>query len=241
MPEQSTSTSISTLDATNSYTIREAATLCDVSVDTIKRRLHDERFPNAEQTKGRTGNEWRIPSDELGDVAKAEGWNIDLATALPQHEPQQEAAALQDLVEQAIADAAGRAEAEAKLEHSQGEIDRLTKSLERAESDVEHWRTEHGQTERDLVDANARLDELRGQLEKAENLRTESAQERDSLDLEHRELQRTSAESLLAVSADLETARNDVDQVVGERDELAAKLAKAESSMGWWARRRYQR
>ena len=241
MPEQSTSTSTSTLDATNSYTIREAATLCDVSVDTVKRRLQDERFPNAEQTKGRTGNEWRIPSDELGDVAKAEGWNIDLATALPQHEPQQEAPALQDLVDQAIADAAGRAEAEAKLEHSQGEIDRLTKSLERAESDVEHWRTEHGQTERDLVDANARLDELRGQLEKAENLSAESAQERDSLDQQHRELQKESAESLSALSKELDSAQTEHQATAEERDELAAKLAQAEASMGWWTRRKYER
>ena len=237
MPEQTAST----LDATNSYTIREAATLCDVSVDTIKRRLHDERFPNAEQTKGRTGNEWRIPSDELGDVAKAEGWNIDLATALPQHEPQQEAPALQGLVEQAIADAAGRAEAEAKLEHSQSEIDRLTKSLERAESDVEHWRTEHGQTERDLVDANARLDELRGQLERAENLHAESAQERDSLDQQHRELQKMSAESLSAASAELDAVKTEHQATVGERDELTDKLARAEASMGWWTRRKYGR
>ena len=241
MPEQSTSTSTGTLDATNSYTIREAATLCDVSVDTIKRRLQDNRFPMAEQTKGRTGNEWRIPSDELGDVAKAEGWNIDLAAALPQHETQQEAPALQDFVDQAIADAAGRAEAEAKLEHSQGEIDRLTKSLERAESDVEHWRTEHGQTERDLVDANARLDELRGQLEKAENLRTESAQERDSLDQKYLELQKESAEALSDASDKLDAAQTEHQVTVGERDGLIAKLAEAESSMGWWARRKYQR
>ena len=242
MPEQSTSTSISTLDATNSYTIREAATLCDVSVDTIKRRLQDERFPNAEQTKGRTGNEWRIPSDELGDVAKAEGWTVDLAAAaLQQDEPQQGAPALQDLVDQAIADAAGRAEAEAKLEHSQGEIDRLTKSLERAQSDVEHWRTEHGQTERDLVDANARLDELRGQLGKAENLRAESAQQRDSLDQQHRELQKMSAEALSAASAELTTAQTENQTTLGERDELADKLTKAEASMGWWTRRRYNR
>lgn len=239
MPEQSTSTS--TLDATNSYTIREAATLCDVSVDTIKRRLQDDRFPNAEQTKGRTGKEWRIPSDELGDVAKAEGWNIDLATALPQHEPQHDAPALQDLVDQAIADAVGRAEAEAKLEHSQSEIDRLTRSLERAESDVEHWRTEHGQTERDLVDANARLDELRGQLEKVENLRAQSAQERDSLDQQHRELQKTSAEALSAASVKLESTQTEHQATARERDELADKLAKAEASMGWWTRRRYEK
>lgn len=242
MPEQSsTSTSTSTLDVTNSYTIREAATMCDVSVDTIKRRLQDDRFPGAEQIKGRTGNEWRIPSSELAAVATAEGWKLDLATALPEQAPQQDAQALQDLVDRAVAEAAGRAEAEAKLEHAQGDIDRLTKSIERAESDVEHWRTEHGQVERDLVDAKARAAELRIQLEKAEKLNTEVAQDRDSMGDKYHELEKESAESLSALSADLETAKAESESLVGERDELAAKTAALESSMGWWSRRKYDK
>lgn len=245
MPEQSTSTS-STLDATNSYTIREAATTCGVSVDTIKRRLNDQRFPNALQIKGRTGNEWRIPTHELATVAASEGWMLDIAIALPEQEPQQDAQALQGLLDQAVADAAARAEVEAKLEHARGDIERLTNAVDRAESDVEHWRTQHGQVERDLVDAQARVDELRTQLDKAEKGSAQAIQERDSLDLQHRELQKSSAESLSALSADLDGVRSDLENVtnqqtltVGERDELAAKLAKAESSMGWWARRKY--
>ncbi len=89
--------------------------------------------------------------------------------------------------------------------------------------------------------AEARVDELRLRAEQAEKLRSEVSQERDSLDLEHRELQKSSAESISDLSTKLDGVRNEVAETVGERDELAAKLAEAEASMGWWTRRKYQR
>ena len=115
------------------------------------------------------------------------------------------------------------------------------KQLTQTRNDLEAERAEVNRLQTDLIESERERGKLEGQLEHVQKQAKEATQNRDSLDLEHRELQKTSAESLSAVSADLETARNDVDQAVGERDELAAKLEAAEASMGWWTRRKYQR
>lgn len=49
------------------YTPNEAATLCGVSRDTIKRRLRSGQFPHAHREDGPTGA-WRIPEEDLRDA-----------------------------------------------------------------------------------------------------------------------------------------------------------------------------
>jgi len=233
--------------ATDSYTIKEAALVVGRSELTIRRRIDKGRFPGAELQRGSSGDEWRIPGADLAKVAQEDGWEINL---IPDDDQSQDQPS-NDLLTAVEA----RIRAESEIELLNRDVQSLTdqaatveKERDQARSDLEYTKTELGLLEQRLAEQNtatavaeARVDELRQRAEQAEKLRSEIAQERDSLDLEHRELQKESAESLSAASNDLETARNEVAETMGERDELADKLAKAEGSMGWWPRRRYGR
>ena len=235
MHQQSPSTSTS-----KSYSIKEAAALCGVSVDTIKRRLADDRFPTANQQAGRTGPEWQIPADELASVANEDGWTFDLAAALPQQEHQQgleQKPALGELVDQIKEETAARAEALALLQQSTSKAEQLEKQLHQAQNDVEHWRAEHKKLEaanteldKDKAVAEARTDEIRQQLENEQNRVAEKDAELISVGERSTELQKESAERLSALAETQESL-----------DDTAKKLKEAEASMGWWTRRRYEK
>ena len=57
------------------YTPQEAATLCGVSRDTIKRRLRRGQFPNAHRQDGPT-DAWRIPEQDLRDAGLYLGGSV---------------------------------------------------------------------------------------------------------------------------------------------------------------------
>lgn len=220
----------------SAYSIQEAAALIEKSDQTVRKYIKDGRFPNVSMVPGDKGDEYSIPAGDLGNLIAEKGLviNLDQSSDQPDTIPSE---LISDLID-----------AREKIGHLTGQVenltsdrDRITRERDQARSDLEHERTGHEQTTSHLTEsdkskavAEARVEELRGQLEKAEHLRTEAAQERDSLDQRYLELQKESAETLSAASADFETA-------AGERDELAAKLAQAEASMGWWTRRRYLR
>ena len=221
----------------SAYSIQEAAALIGKSDQTVRKYIKDDRFPNVSMVPGDKGDEYSIPAADLGALIAAKGLIINLDQSYDQSEtPPIEL--VSDLID-----------AREKIGHLTGQVENLTSDRDRvsrerdqARSDLEHERTGHEQTSTQLTEsdkakavAEARVEELRTQLEKAENQSAQTAQERDSLGDKYSETEK----SLSVASADLETARNDVDQAVGERYELTKRLEAAEASMGWWTRRKY--
>ena len=240
---------ITTLPQSN-YSIKEAAALVGKSDITLVRWCRDGVLANAGKVPGPKGDEWSIPADDLAQVVHDKGLTIHLDRSETDPDPSPDRA--NDQLIEALQE---NAELREKTGHLTGQVDNITNERDRiqrerdqARSDLEHEKTGHEQTSTQLTEsdkaksvAEARVEELRSQLEHAQENAKEATQNRDSLDLEHRELQKANAESLSAVSADLEAARNAGDQAVGERDELTKKLQAAEASMGWWTRRRYEK
>lgn len=200
---------------TDSYTVREAAAACGVSVDTIRRRLTDGRFPNAEQRRGRTGDEWQIPGADLGLVAAAEGWSLSIASAEPRLD--------EGFVERYEAAIVAAAKAEAQHSHLAGQLEQAIRERDRARSDLEHEQSELRRSQNDLTEAaqraavaQARTEEIRGELERTAERFTELRTEFDELRDAHIDMEVAHAEALTKV------------------DQLSA-------SMGWWTRRRYEK
>ena len=239
MSEQSNSTSTST-----SYSVRDAADICGVSTDTIKRRLANNRFPSAEQQAGRTGPEWRIPANELAQVAEADGWTLHLAAAElsqePQHE-QQQAESTFELIERIQAETAARATATAKLEQSEGKAAQLEASLKQARTDVEHWRAEHDRRTQELSEsdkaknvAEALANERKNELERG---RSELVEHQAQLETE-RELAAETAATHAAELVSMGDRATELEKLAAERLSEAEKL---KESMGWWSRRRFEK
>ena len=226
------------------YTIKEAAAVVGCSELTIRRRIDKCRFPGAQLHRGASGDEWRIPAADLAQVADEDGWVIDLTTKHDQADDQTEDQSSDDLLEAVT----GRIRAESEVDQLTKDVQSLTNQVttvsnerDQAMSDLEYTRTELNkrdqklaETDKDKAVAEARTDEIRIQLEKEQRKVANVAQERDSLGDKYSELQKTSTERISELS-------KDVDQAVGERDELTDKLTKAEASMGWWTRRRYKK
>ena len=220
----------------DAYSLKEAASLVGRSTKTILRWCQDSTFPRAEKVPGPKGEEWSIPATDLASVIADKGLTINLGD-----DDQTVATQVSTQTDELVETLTAMADLRGQVGQLSGQNEQLSRQNDRLGSDNDHLRAEYERTQADLVESERARGQLEGQLEQSEKLHAQIAQERDSLDLEHRELQKTSAESLSAVSADLETARNDVDQAVGERDELTKKLEAAEASMGWWTRRRYQK
>ena len=238
MPEQSLSTSTS-----NSYSVREAATLCGVSPDTIRRRLADDRFPSAFQQSGRTGTEWQIPANELGQVATEEGWDLDLAEAEPKQEAQA-SVSLDELFDRIQVEAAARADAEAQLKQSLSTTSRLEDQLKQARSDAEHWRSEHDQRTEDLGQLerkNAELDKGKAVAEaRVEEVRTQLENERANV-IEHQELLKVEQNRLTERDAELVSMGDRATELEKLAAERLSEATKLKESMGWLARRRYEK
>jgi len=224
--------------------LNDAADAFGISVDTLRRRIKKEQLPEAELTQGKFGDTYELPMAALAQIAERESWVLDLNVLDAQGNPSvahpQETISA-DLIEQLI-DAKTSAETSSRqLSEMTRKLDQTTNDLETANAEVDRLAQQIVDLEKNVAVADARTEEVRQRAEVAEKGMAQAAQDRDSLDLEHRELQKASAESLSAASADLETVRAGIDQVVGERDELTKKLEAAEASMGWWTRRRYQK
>lgn len=223
----------------STYSLKEAADQVCRSTKTILRWCRDGTFPSAEKVPGPKGDEWSIPSSDLAAVVVERGLVIDLTThdqTVSTHESTQN----EDLIEalNAVAELSGQ------IGQLSGQNEQLERHNKRLGSDNDHLRAEYERTQSLLTESERARGQLEGQLERAhdeaeqaEKLRAEIAQERDSLGDKYSE----TAKSLSEASTDLEHAKNDTQTVAGERDELAAKLADAEASMGWWTRRKYNR
>lgn len=216
----------------SAYSIKEAAALVGKSDITLVRWCRDGVLPNAGKVSGPKGEEWSIPATDLADVIAEKGLRLDLRDMPDQ------AQASDGALDQANKEIMGllreNAELREKTGHLTGQNEQLTQRVKKLGDDLDHAQSEWQKSATDRDRALGEADTLRVQLEKAEKASAESAQERDSLDQKYLELQNSSAESLSAASADLKAT-------VGEREGIAAQLAKAEGSMGWWTRRRYGR
>ena len=227
----------------SSYTIKEAAALVGKSDITLVRWCRDDVFPNAGKVPGPKGDEWSIPATDLASIIAAKNLTIDLAQS-----ETDDARSSDRADEELIELREENATLIEKTGHLTGQNTQLTDQVSQLRNDLEHAQGEWHRSETDRAEAVGRAEVLQAELEKAQLAAKDAAQERDSLDQQHRELEKTSAESLSALSNDLddvrsslENAENDVKRAVGERDELAAKAQKLEGSLGWWARRKYQR
>jgi len=183
------------LEIDHSYTIKEAAAAVGRSELTIRRRIEKGRFPQAELQRGSSGDEWRIPAQDLAQVAKEDGWVIDLTES----EGQSQDLSTDDL----IAAVEAQVRAESKIDLLSKDVQSLTDQLEstqrerdQARNDLEYTQAELSQIEQQLAEqttaaevATARSEELRERAEFAEKVRDQSAQERDSLDQKYLELQ----------------------------------------------------
>ena len=227
----------STAQALITVGLKQAASVFNVTTGTLRRRIKAGQLPEAVKGEGKYGDQYTLAIADLPSIAERNEWVLDLDAldeqGLDSASPVQ-TKYLEDLNNRLI-------NAEGLVIANTAQLEDRDKQLTQTRNDLEAERAEVNRLQTDLIESERERGKLEGQLEHVQKQAKEATQNRDSLDLEHRELQKTSAESLSAVSADLETARNDVDQAVGERDELAAKLEAAEASMGWWTRRKYQR
>ena len=208
------------------WTMREAADVCGVSLDTIKRRRRDGLFPGVAKVDGA----WRIPSAELAKVAADEGWSIVLPDALPGAE--HDAGGVQ--VEAAAPDVHGAvrvAELEARLVHVHelhgaelaakdeghaGELDRVQTDLDRVTADRDRQRSD--------------VDHLRAEL--------------DRVKAEKVELEKTAAvaEALAAERAEmLAKVELQAEDAVVRADGVAAERDRAVSLLGWMGRNKYRK
>jgi hypothetical protein len=229
---------------TNSYTLREAAEACGVSVDTIKRRRKDGEFPSASQVD----RAWRIPSAELAKVATEAGWSLTLSDAVaPVHAPGNTSGnALVDAPRQAPvraqvqiveleAAAAHREELHsAEMARTLDDLQRITNERDRARSDLEHERTRldalAAETEKERAARHtAEVNTARAEGE-AEALRghvSDLTEDRDRL------------------SADLtetrETASQKTESLEGAIIDLRDDRERAVAALGRWSRRRYEK
>jgi len=219
----------------SAYSIQEAATLIGKSDQTVRKYIKDGRFPGVEMVSGDKGDEYRIPANELGQLISEKNLVINLDQSNDQSE-----STLNEYVAELIEAKESIGHLTGQVENLTSESGRLTRERDQARSDLEHERTGHEQTSTELIEvdkakavAEARVEELRNQVEQA-------TQDRDSLGDKYSQLEESSAESLSELSAKLDQATEDVETAAGERNELAARLAYAEQSMGWWTRRKYR-
>ena len=215
-----------------SYGLKDAAELVARSTKTILRWCQDDMFPGAEKVPGPKGDEWSIPSEDLAAVIVEKNLTIHLDQTLSTQPTTQEDALVQAL------ETIG--ELRQKVGHLSGQTEQLERTNMRLASDVDHLRAEYERTQNELVESERQRGTLEGEIKRVQQERDQTSRDRDSLDQKYLELQKSNAESLSALSDDLETSRTETQETVGELDELATKLAVAESSMGWWTRRRYR-
>ena len=224
--------------------LNDAADAFGVSVDTLRRRIKKEQLPEAELTQGKFGDTYELPMAALAQIAARESWVLDLnildAQSSPSAAHPQETINA-DLIEQLVEAKTSAETSSRQLDETTRKLDQTTNDLETTNAEVDRLAQQVVNLEKNVAVADARTEEIRNRAEIAEQASAKAAQERDSLDQQHRELQESTAESISDLSTKLEGARSEASATAGERDELTKKLDEAEASMGWWTRRRYRR
>lgn len=211
------------------WTMREAADMCAVSLDTIKRRRSKGRFPNARKDEMGT---WRISSNDLAAVARAEGWGLTLPDAADRAgegqselappvapgastgaDSEQQAQLLQRVHEAEAARMADElARAQEDVARAASSTDQALAERDRARSDLEHERSERQRLEVAAASAEATAEAV--------------SSERDRLLIEVDETR-----------ALLETARTGHDEAL---DSLRRELDEARSQARWRFRRQHK-
>lgn len=223
----------------SAYSIKEAAVLIGKSDITLVRWCRDGVFANAGKVPGPKGDEWSIPADDLARVIESKGLKIDLRDKTGQD--QSDDRATDGSHHEMIELLKENAELREKTGHLTGQNDQLAERVKKLGDDVDHAQSEWHRAATDRDKALGQVEALHTQLEDVQKAAKDEVAKRVSLDLEHRELQKTSAESISDLSTKLNGAQNETETAVGERNELAKKLAEAEASMGWWTRRKYNK
>lgn len=213
------------LGKANSFTHREAAQACGVSVDTIKRRQKDGSFPGAEQVD----RMWRIPSAELAKVAADSGWSLVLPGAEPKQTPKQSARAAHAAAEASAWADIARLEAELAAER-QSAADRVeaqeslhTLELAGAEKDLKRTTAERDQARSDVEQYRTQVEQLRMQVSELETANAV-------------------AEALATERAEqLEKAENQIQVHMQEKADALARADAATDAHGWFSRRKFRK
>lgn len=245
-------------DLEDSLSLKEAAELFGVSVDTLRRRIRDEKLPEAQLVAGQYGDEYRLPRAAVGTVSRREGWAIDLAgdegaAQNPAHDPGQPVgigipAEILDRLLDAESLAAGSA---ADLRASESRVDALEAQLQQARNDLEHERVESQRLRADLSEsskaeavATARAQEIQARVADLEQQVAQATGERSGL-----QAALEAAAASAAEAAEFNVELNDqaaqlearIGELEAQRDALAATKAQAEESLGWLGRRRFNK
>lgn len=242
----------------DSLSLKEAAELFGVSVDTLRRRIRDDKLPEAQLVAGQYGDEYRLPRAAVGTVSDREGWAIDVAGdenagQRPAHDPGLPVgigipAEILDRLLDAESLAAGSA---ADLRASESKVGALEAQLQQARNDLEHERVESQRLRADLSESSkaeavaaARTEEIQARVADLERQVAQAAGERSGLQAALETAAASAAEAadfnveLSDQAAQLEAR---IGELEAQRDALAASKAQAEESLGWLGRRRFNK
>ncbi len=175
--------------------LRDAASLFGVSVDTLRRRIRDERLPEVELVQGQYGEEYRLPTAALGAVSEREGWALDLAVAdsggVTPGQDLGQALGMgipAEILDRLLAAEGGTAGAVAELKAAESKMGTLEAQLQQARNDLEHERTENqrlradlGESAKEAAVATARTEEIKARVADLERQITQAAGEREGL------------------------------------------------------------
>ncbi len=183
------------LDTASDVSLREAAELLGVSVDTLKRRQKDNKLPEATLIEGARGSEWRIPTAQLPGIADRESWTLNLDSTpaggravgeLLDEIRVQVGAEADARVGAAEAKAVAAAEAEAKgaaqLKRAQGDADAARAETERIRTDVDRVTQDLAESNTKAAVAEAKVEAVGAERDRlvgeSDRLRSELAYER---------------------------------------------------------------
>ena len=192
---------------------REAAEVLGISLSTIKRRHKDGLLDEAVLRSGPGGEQWAIPTSELGQLAERNGWvvNLDLRESTRDSSP--DATMPQVEVEAMV-------QARVEATRAKDRLIELERQMKRSESDLEHERAEKDRLESALTQTQSELGQVRSELAVSSALVGERGE---------------------TVSRLEEAGVVQGERVVGLTERAVRAEAEAEqlrNSLGWLARRR---
>lgn len=181
-----------------------------VSVKTVKRRLNEGLWPEVEKVDGTHGGTWSVTRAGLGSIAEREGRVIDLRAGQGQPNPTLSNADIQTMITEALGERVTDASAIAEAN--------AAKTIAEAERDRQVALTTRANKDLEAAEAeNGRLATDLGESDKIRAVAEALATER---------LRMLEESQALVADAD-------------DRAEASFKQAAlAESSLGWWGRRR---
>jgi len=245
-------------DVGESLSLREAAEVFGVSVDTLRRRIKDDRLPEVESVQGQYGSEYRLPISSLKAVSEREGWAIgvvdaDSTAADPMQTPAQAVGIgiPEEILDRLLAAEGSAAGSAAELNAAQDRLRGLEAQLHQARNDLEHERSESERLRADLAEsakteavATARTEEVKARIADLEREVARATENQAELEL----ARETSAAATQAAEQDRDLIKAEaaelsarVDELEQERHALERARSEAEASLGWLGRRRLKK